>query len=143
MSVLTIAVGLSVAASSAVAHESIDTGPNGGRILAGTKPAAELFVTKDRKVQITFLNDDKKPVAVAEQIVTVTAGDRAAPTKLTFVKKGDVLVSENALPAGNEFPTVVQIKQTSDAKAAVTKFNLNLEICEECSKPEYACVCKH
>lgn len=143
MSVLTLAVGLSVSVSSAVAHESIDTGPNGGRILAGVKPSTELFVTKDRKVQITFLGEDNKAVAPTTQVVTVTAGDRAAPTRLTFVKQGDVLISETALPAGNEFPTVVQVKQTPEAKAAVAKFNLNLEICEECSKPEYACICKH
>ncbi len=53
------------------------------------------------------------------------------------------LISDAVLPAGNDFPTVVQIKPTTDAKAAVARFNLNLSICGECERPEYACICGH
>jgi hypothetical protein len=116
-------------------------GPNGGRILKGTDPRAEFFVTSDRKVQITFLNHHGEPVAPADQTVIVTAGDRSAPTRLTFSSAGQVLLSDGTLPAGNRVPTVVQITP-ANAKQVTAKFNINLAICPGCQLPEYACICE-
>lgn len=124
-------------------HAKKEAGPNGGRILTAIEPHAEFFVTADRKVQITFLGDNGKAIAPSGQVVTVTAGERSAPTKLTFVSSGNVLISENPLPAGNLLPAVVQIKATPEAKAVVEKFNLNLAKCSECGLAEYACTCSH
>lgn len=124
-------------------HAKKESGPNGGRLLTKVEPHAEFFVTAERKVQITFLDDHGKAVAPTNQVVTAIAGDRAAPTKLTFVKAGNVLISETALPAGNDFPTVVQIKLTPEATTVVERFNLNMSNCSGCSKPEYACTCAH
>ncbi len=117
--------------------------PNGGRVLTEVEPHAEFLVTAERKVQITFIDDDGKAIAPAEQVVTVTAGDRSSPTKMKFAQAGNVLVSDVALPAGNDFPTVVQIKTTPSAKAATAKFNLNLANCPGCKLAEYACTCAH
>ncbi len=117
--------------------------PNGGRVLTKVEPHAEFFVLPDRKVQITFIDEDGKPLAPAGQVVTVTAGDRQAPTRLTFALAGNVLVSSAALPAGDDFPTVVQIKATPEAKAVVEKFNLDLSTCPDCKKAEYGCACEH
>jgi hypothetical protein len=125
------------------AHEKKIATPNGGRLLTAVEPHAEFLVMADRKVQITFLGDDGKAVAPAKQVVTVTAGERSAPTKLTFTKSGNTLVSSGALPAGNDFPTVVQIKATPNAKTVTEKFNLNLTKCPTCSNAEYACTCEH
>jgi hypothetical protein len=127
----------------ASAHEKITTGPHGGRVLTTVQPRAEFYVTAERKIQITFLDAAGKPVAPADQIVTVTTGKRAAPTTLTFVKSGDTLLSETALPAGNGFPTVVQIKTSPEAKPTLARFNLNTETCSSCKNPEYACTCGH
>jgi hypothetical protein len=124
-------------------HEKKVAGPNRGRVLTGLDPRAEFFVTADRKVQITFLDKDGKPVAPKAQVVTVTAGNRAAPTTLTFAKSGNVLVSNAALPAGNGFPTVVQIVPTPGAETVVHKFNTDLSKCGACKNAEYACVCDH
>lgn len=124
-------------------HAEKITAPNGGRLLAGVEPHAEFLVLPDRRVQITFVDDHGKPVAPAAQTVTVTAGERSAPTRLTFTRAGNVLVSSAALPAGNDFPTVVQIKPSADAKTVVARFNLNLATCPECKKAEYACSCEH
>lgn len=125
------------------AHAKKESGPNGGRLLTGLDPRAEFFVTADRKVQITFVGADDRTVAPAEQVVTVTAGDRAAPTKLTFAKSGNVLLSDVPLPAGNDFPAVVQIKPAPGAKTVTAKFNVNLATCAECKNAEYACTCHH
>jgi hypothetical protein len=127
----------------ATAHEKVAAGPNKGRLLTVVEPHAEFLVTAERKVQITFVGEDGKPVAPADQVVTVTAGDRSAPTKLTFTKTGNVLLSDTALPAGNDFPAVVQIKITPDAKPVYARFNLNTSVCGECKNAEYACTCGH
>ena len=56
------------------------------------------------------MDDDNKVVAPGEQVISVTLGDRSAPTKLAFTKDGNKLVSDKAIPEGNDLPTVVQIK---------------------------------
>jgi len=124
-------------------HEKKEAGPNGGRILTSIEPRAEFFVTADRKVQITFVDDNGKAIAPAEQIVTVTTGERSAPVKMTFAKNETALLSEQTVPEGNNFPVVVQIKTSPDAKAIVEKFTLNLSICPDCKYAEYACICSH
>jgi hypothetical protein len=124
-------------------HEKKVAGPNGGRILTSIEPHAEFLVTADRKVQITFVDDALKPIAPAAQVVTITTGERSAPVKMTFAKTGDTLVSEQTVPEGNNFPVVVQIKTTPDAKASVEKFTLNLSNCPDCKYAEYACTCSH
>jgi hypothetical protein len=138
---LTVASALTL--NVATAHEKNVAGPNGGRLITEVEPRAEFFVTAEGKVQITFIGEDGKAVAPAGQIVIVTAGERSAPTRLTFNQVGGVLLSEGTLPKGNSFPAVVQIKATPEAKAVAARFNVNLSICSGCSKPEYACTCGH
>lgn len=138
-----IAIAIPAFASGDHSHAKKEAGPNGGRVIKTVEPNAEFFVTAERKVQITFLGADGKATAPAAQIVTVTAGDRSAPTKLTFVKSGDVLISEQTLPEGDGYPTVVQIKVTPEAKAVVEKFTTSMAKCPECKFAEYACICAH
>lgn len=136
---------LSLTASIARAHDDDKkvAGPNGGRILTTIEPRAEFFVTPDRKVQITFLGADGQAIAPADQSVTVTAGNRTAPTTLQFAKSGDRLLSDGALPAGNRMPAVVQIKASPEAKVVIERFTVNLATCPECKYAEYACICDH
>ena len=124
-------------------HEKKEAGPNGGRILTAIEPHAEFLVTADRKVQITFVDDKGKAIAPAEQVVTVTTGERSAPLKMTFTKTETTLLSEQTVPEGNNFPVVVQIKTSPDAKPIVEKFTLNLSTCPDCKYAEYACICSH
>lgn len=118
-------------------------GPNGGRVLTGVEPHLEFFVTKDRKVKITAVDDAGKAVALGEQSVTVTGGDRSKPTQMSFTKEGESLISDNAFPEGNNLPVIVQIKAKPDAKAVIEKFTLNLSDCPTCEHAEYACTCAH
>jgi hypothetical protein len=153
-SLLVVLSGLLIATASASAtaapddknphtHEKKDAGPNGGRIIATAVPRAEFFVTADRKIQITFLDLAGKPIPPAEQVVTVTTGDRASPTKLTFAKTGNTLLSTAALPAGKDLPIVVQIKSTPTTPMVTAKFTLDLSVCGDCKHAEYACTCAH
>jgi hypothetical protein len=151
-SILSTASVLLVAAASAIAaanvekphtHEKRDAGPNGGRIIATAVPRAEFFVTADRKIQITFLDLAGKPIAPAEQVVTVTTGDRMKPTKITFRGKGMILYSNAPIPGGDNLPIVVQIKSTPTTPMVTAKFTLDLSVCGECKHAEYACTCAH
>jgi hypothetical protein len=145
--ILTVAIAIltSLAAHAGKdhSHEKKVAGPNGGRILTSIEPHAEFLVTADRKVQITFVDDALKPIAPAAQVVTVTTGERSAPVKMTFAKTETAFLSEQTVPEGNNFPVVVQIKTTPDAKAMVEKFTLNLSNCPDCKYAEYACICSH
>lgn len=140
---LTLIATLAIASGLQAHGDKKEAGPNGGRILTAVEPHAEFFVTPERKVQITFLNDKDKAVAPTAQTVMVICGDRSNPTKLSFTKSGNTLISDKALPEGNDFPTVVQIKVTPDAKTVTEKFNLNLNACPTCKFKEYACICDH
>ena len=124
-------------------HDHAKAGPTGGKLITKVEPHAEFFVNKDNKVEIRFVDDDMKVIAPGEQVVTVTLGDRSAPTKLSFIKEGNKLISDKVIPEGNNLPTVVQIKTTADAKSVIEKFNLNLADCQECKHMEYACTCDH
>ena len=126
----------------ATAAEKIKA-PNGGRIIDTVTPKAEFLITAEKKVEVRFLDDAGKVVAPAAQTVTVTMGDRAAPTKLAFTKDGDKLVSDKVIPEGKGLPVVLQIKVTPEAKTVTEKFNLNLAKCPTCEHAEYACICAH
>lgn len=135
-------------ASPAHAEEGHDhgkriAGPNGGRVLTAVEPHLEFFVTRDRTVKITAVDDAGKAAPLAEQTVHVTGGSRANPTRLSFTREGDSLVSDKPFPPGNDFPVVVQIKPTPHAKSVFEKFNLNLNECPTCEHQEYACTCTH
>ena len=141
---LLISTLLALAFTFVQAHEhGGKAGPTGGKLITEVEPHAEFFVNKGKKVEIRFVNDDNKVVAPAEQVITVTLGDRSAPTRLAFTKDGDKFVSDKAIPAGNDLPTVVQIKAKAGEKAVTKKFNLNLDKCPTCKNAEYACTCEH
>ena len=125
------------------AHGTKKAGPNGGRVLSNVDPHVEFFVMPDRKLKLTFLDADGKAIAVKTQTVTGVGGERSKPTKFTFAKKGDVLVSDVALPEGNMVPLILQLKVTPDAKTMIEKFTVNMSDCSSCVHKEYACTCDH
>lgn len=139
-----IAIGLLLAGLnlSSAAEEKIKA-PNGGRVIHEVEPHAEFLISKDKKIEIRFLDDSGKVVAPEAQIVTVTMGERTSPTKLTFAKDGDKLVSDKVIPEGKELPVVLQIRAKEGEKAVTEKFNLNLAKCPTCEHAEYACTCEH
>lgn len=118
-------------------HEELKA-PNGGRILHEVEPHAEFFITKDRKVQITFIEKGE-----GANVVTAVGGTRAKPTKFTFAKtKEGAFLSKEKLPEGMLVPVVLTFKGEKNYKARV-KFNVNMEDCPTCEFLEYACTCDH
>jgi hypothetical protein len=135
LGVLVLGLGPSQAA------EKVTAGAKGGRLLENGSPRAEFFVEKDRTVTLTFYGADLKPVPAQDQIATAVAETKDGKTKIQFEKKGDVLVSQSPLPAGDKYTVVLQLRQTADAKPKNFRIPLNTSICEKCHHPEYACTC--
>ncbi|MBK1882391.1 hypothetical protein JIN85_08195 [Luteolibacter pohnpeiensis] len=124
-------------------HAEHQAGPNGGKIIETADFSYEFFVTSDKKVKITFLDQNGATVAPTVQVVQAVGGDRLAPTRLVFKKDGNALLSDQSIPEGHEVPMIVMVKSTPDAKAQIEKFNINLATCPTCEYPEYACICGH
>lgn len=124
-------------------HDHVKAGPNSGRMIENVSPKAEFVVLDGGKVQITFFDDAMKVVAPSSQVVSVVSGERSNPVELTFTAQGQSLISTEALPAGNNFPTIVAIKANADAEEVITKLTLNLNDCSSCSNKEYSCECHH
>ncbi|WOO42970.1 hypothetical protein [Rubellicoccus peritrichatus] len=124
-------------------HHKKKPGPNGGRVITKVEPRAEFFVTPDKKVQITFLNDDYQAIEPSEQKVTLIGGDRSNPTRIKFIEKDNTLISDQTLPDIKNMPVVLQIKTTPASKTVREKFYLNFSSCPTCDYEEYACICGH
>ncbi|MBL6922273.1 MAG: hypothetical protein ISR39_08905 [Akkermansiaceae bacterium] len=118
-------------------HEELNA-PNNGRILHEVEPHAEFFITKDRKVQITFIEKGE-----GANSVMAIGGTRAKPTKFTFEKtKKGAFISKEKLPEGMLVPIVLTFSGEKNYKARV-RFNVNMEDCPTCDFLEYACTCDH
>ena len=122
-------------------HDKPIPGPKGGRILEVEGGHAEFFVQQDKKVSITFYDSEMKPAAPGDQVVKVIAEAPSGKATLDFEKAGDAFVSSSALPEGDGYRIVVQIKSAADAKAQNFRVDYHTEICGECKHPEYACTC--
>lgn len=110
---------------------TVTKGPNGGHVITSKAGFAfEVTVDKDRKARIVFLTKDNKPATLGSQNITGIAGERSAPTKLTFAKGAEadanVLIADQPLPAGAHVPMILVIKTTPDAKAVTERFELHL-----------------
>ena len=123
------------------AGEKVTAGAKGGRLLENESPRAEFFVEKNRAVTLTFYGKNMKPVAVADQSATAIAEMKDGKKKIDFEKKGDVLVSKSALPEGNGYNVVLQLKQSADAKPKNFRIPLNTSVCGKCHHAEYAFTC--
>ena len=125
----------------ALADKSVKAGPRNGRVLEMSGQNAEFFVEKDRTISIAFYDAGMKAQPAAAQVVTATAEAPGGKTKLEFEKKGNLLVSQAPLPAGEGYTVVVQVKADAETKPKNFRIPLVLHTCKGCSNPEYACIC--
>ncbi|MFM8334891.1 MAG: hypothetical protein ACKODK_04980 [Opitutaceae bacterium] len=128
--------------ASAVAFAAMPIpGPKGGRILTTEAPHVEFFVEKDRSVTVTFYDKALKPVAAAGQVVAATAEAKSGKVQLVFTEKNGAFVSKNALPEGDDYNVVVQIRVNANARPTNYRVLFHDEVCAECRRAEYACTC--
>ena len=132
---------LAISTVLAFAHEGVERGPNGGRILEFSKDETmhgEVTVKGD-KFHVAVLDKDMKPVVMGKQSLVATTGDRDNPTKLDvttdakgfilpLVKEGDWLI--------------LRYKESPDAKVITARLEYNTKTCEGCQAPEWLCKCE-
>ena len=124
-------------------HQTKIPGPNGGRLVVGVSPHFEFLVLPNNHAQITFVDDDIKPIAPVDIQIRLTGGDRSNPIEVTFEKKENNLVSSAPLPRENNMAVVLQINGETIKETVFERFHLNMETCPECDLHEYACICAH
>ena len=132
---------IALAASAAALFAKPIPGPKGGRILTTDAPHVEFFVEKDRTVTVSFYDKALKPVALSGQVVNATAEAKSGKVQLAFAEKNGALVSKTALPEGDDYTVVVQVKDNASARPKNYRVLFHDEVCGECKRAEYACVC--
>jgi len=124
------------------AHQGVELGPNGGRILEFSKDETMHgeVVAKDGKFHVALLDKDMKPVAIKDQTLAATKGDRDNPEKIEVEVKDNHFV----LPMlkGDEFVVIFQYKNSGDAKKITARLLYDAGVCDECKAPEWLCKCK-
>lgn len=133
LSALTLAVGVLSAKPIA--------GPKGGRIVTTEAPHVEFFVEKDRTVAVTFYDAALKPVAPGYQVISVIAEAKSGKAQLALEKTATGFSSKQALPEGDDYTVVVQVRDAAGAKPKNYRVLFHDEICKECKRAEYACIC--
>jgi hypothetical protein len=119
-------------------------GPKGGRLLESTPLPAEFLVTPDGKIEITFYDDARVPVAPVNQVVVVTAEPKSGRTQIELERTATGFLSKAPLPAADApYRVVVQIRPNAGARPQNFRIDLNLEKCGGCQRSEYACICGH
>ena len=123
------------------AHEGVELGPNGGRILEFSKDESlhgEIAV-KDGRFHIALLDKDMKPLAVGEQVLTATGGDRSRPVKLEVTKDA----AGFSLPVVKEGEwLILQFRAASGSKPVTARVHYDTAECSGCKNPEWLCKCK-
>jgi len=132
---------LSLIASLSFAHEGVELGPNKGRILEFSKNETmhgEVTVKGDQ-FHIALFDKDMKPVALAEQTLIATTGERDKPVKLVVEKDAQGFVVP-VVKAGDWL--ILQYKDAPNAKSVTARLEYNTSECEACKKAEWLCECK-
>lgn len=137
---LTLLFIAAVASATALLAKPIP-GPKGGKILTTEAPHVEFFVEKDRTATVSFYDKDLKPVAPSGQVVSAVAEAKTGKVNLAFAVKDGALVSSAPLPEGEGYRVVVQVRDSAQAKPKNYRVKFHDEVCGECKRAEYACIC--
>lgn len=113
--------------------------PLAGRLLEAPGLRAEFLVMPDRRVAVTFLDAADKPTPRGERSVVVKIDGK----DLALDPKPEGFVSKEPLAVKQPTPVVVQLRATSETKPINFRLTLDLAICGECKRVEYACTCGH
>ncbi len=124
-----------------LAHSGVELGPNGGRILefSSNETLHGEVTVKDGHFHIALLDKAMKPVAVSQQSLTATTGDRAKPQKLEVAR--DAKGFQVPLVKAGEW-LILRYKESDNAKAITARFEYDPSTCEACKNPEWLCKCK-
>jgi hypothetical protein len=140
-SLLTLAAMLLLGITRTLGHGGVELGPNGGRIVEFSKNETlhgEVTLTNGQ-FHVSILDKEMKPVAVTEQSLVVTGGDRAKPEKPKVEVQGGRFVF-SALK-GDDYLLVLQFRENPASKAITARIEFDAAICSACKNPEWLCKC--
>lgn len=139
---LSILAVLALGLTRSFGHGDVEVGPNGGRILEFSRDETMHgeVTAKDGRFHIALLDKAMKPVALAEQTLTATSGDRAKPEKLTVEKEGGHFVIP--MLQGGDYWIIFQFRPTPTARAITARLHYDAAICPKCKKGEWLCECQ-
>jgi hypothetical protein len=126
-----------------LAHSDAEIGPNGGRIVEFSQNESlhGEVTLKDGFFHVALLDHQMKPVAIGTQVLNVAGGDRKAPQKPTVTVKDGHFVFP--VLKGDEYPLVLQLRPTANAKPITARFTYDSAVCGKCKQQEWLCGCKH
>lgn len=135
------ALFLTATATVAFGHGGVELGPNGGRILEFSKNETlhGEVTAKKGKFYISVLDKDMKPVALDQQVLTVTSGDRKKPVKLEVTKEGNQFVVP--MQEGDGYWMIFQFKPAAKGKTVTARLLYDNANCDACDQPEWLCKC--
>ena len=125
------------------ADDEVVAGPKGGRLLETEPLKAEFFVTADRRAEVIFYDAAMQPIAPTAQTVAITAEADSGRVKLDMEQTPTGYISKSALPEGDPYRVVVQVRPTADARPQNFRIQLDMQECAGCERAEYACTCGH
>ncbi len=125
------------------AEAGLVTGPRKGAVLEFTGGKVEFFITKERKVSLGFLDASLKPMPLQTVEIKLSAEPKSGAVTMELEPKAEFLESKTALPEGEGYTIVVQIKADQTDKLINHRITMNTHFCEGCQGPEYACTCDH
>lgn len=122
--------------------EKFEPGPNGGKLVGTAPDQAELLISPEGIVTITFLDAEKKSAAPGDRTATLFAQLESGRKEITLDRKGDAFVSTEALPKPEGYLLVVQTRSAPGTKPANTRVKYDMHVCGGCNRSEYACTCE-
>jgi hypothetical protein len=135
---ITLAIGLALGSARA---EQLEAGPNKGKLIGTAPDLAEVLISPEGVLTVTFLDADKKPVAPGSRTASVFAQTEGGKQEVLLEAKGDALVSKEPLPKPEGYTLVVQTRSAPDAKPSNTRIKYDMHVCGGCKLSEYACTC--
>ena len=139
--ILALVATLMLTLTQASGHSDNEFGPNGGRILEFSKDQSlhgEVTLTNGM-FHVAVLDKNMKPIALTDQSLTVTGGNRNKPEKPKVQKKGAHFV----FPAlkGDSYLLVLQFRERPSARPIIARFEFDSAKCGGCHKGEWLCDC--
>jgi hypothetical protein len=129
--------------AAAHAHQAVDLGPNGGRLLDFGKgqPLKAEVVLKDGKFHIGLYDPkEKKIVAAGTRVLTITTADRSKPKALDLKTEDGRWTTQK--PPGDDFWLIFQLRDSESAPAKTSRLHYDASNCGGCDRPEWLCQCK-
>ena len=120
----------------------LEPGPNGGKLIGTAPDQAELLISPEGIVTITFLDAEKKAAAPGARTATLFAQLESGRKEIELEKKADAFVSKEPLPKPEGYLLVVQTRSAPDAKPNNTRVKYEMHVCGGCNHSEYACTCE-